>query len=343
MSEPQPPSKPPPLSPEEVTRLLKIAARRRRPWSVWSVLFCVLLVGVPLGLLVWWLWPRPAPPHLRVLTFDEVAAPGEPVTLRAQLQPAEDEDPDVSLAGVEVYFRDASGPQPASKETWEEQAVSGADGVATARWQPPALAGGAAFQVHFRGDRRQAGASDLGRVFAWPATTPVLIVEPQSTLTGAPASAWRTAVGDVPRLSAAPEALHAARGKGYQIVYLALASDQPLMHHKLRDWVRLRPPAGQKPFPDGPVLGRPSYAADMDEARARREVLGELRQRFTGPLVAVVRQAEAAEAFRQAGLAVLLVAPGEAAQGATRVGSWAELPAKLPIPPKGGVGGREVP
>jgi hypothetical protein len=114
------------------------------------------------------------------------------------------------------------------------------------------------------------------------------------------------------------------------MVYLALASDQPLPYHKVRDWIQLRPSPRLKGLPDGPVLGRPSYAGDMDEARARREILVELQRHFSGPLVAVARQPALAEAFRDAGLKSFLVAKeSEAPQGVTLLRHWSELAAQL--------------
>jgi hypothetical protein len=335
MSEPQSSAKPPPLSPEEVTQLLKMAARKRRPWTVWSVLFCLVLIGVPVGLLLWWLWPRPALPHVLVLTFDEVAVSGAVVTLRAQLRPADDEDPGVSLRGIDVYFKDVTNPQRAGLEPWQEQTQSDEHGVATARWQPPASPMVGAFEARIFGDRRRKGGLDTGRVFLWPANTPLLVVDADTTLTDAPISAWRRSIpADVRRPSESAEALQTARAKGYQIVYLALAVDEPLAYRKVRDWVQHRPPANQKRFPDGPVLGRPSYAGDMDEGQARHDLLDGLRQRFSGPLAGVARQARTAEAYRTAGLRTYLVAEGEVPAGVTRLKTWAELPTALVPAPK---------
>jgi hypothetical protein len=331
MSQPQEPNKRQPLDPDEVTRLLKAGARKQRPRTWVGLLFWLFVLAVPLGVLLWWVRPRPAPPHLLVLAFDQVATPGEAVALRGQVWPADDEAAGTVLSGHDVFFVIGGGVPGAGREPWQAGAATGEDGAAGVEWQAPARAGVTDFAVRLPGGRGRPNVEDRGRAFAWPADTHLLIVEPESALTDAPASAWRKrAPADIPRLSGAADALAKASARHYQVVYLAVAADRAPLCRKVRDWVQLRPPGKEKAFPDGPVLGRPAYGDDMDEARARREVLGELQKRFKGPLAAVARQDKAARVFRESGLRTFLVMKeGEAPAGVIRVPSWAELADRL--------------
>jgi hypothetical protein len=295
------------------------------------VLLCLLIFGVPLGLFAWWVWPRPPLPRLLVVTFDEMATPGEAVTLRAQLRPAEGEPADARLDGQELYFSDPGGARLPGQEPWQLRTTSGPGGVATAQWQPPPGASVHLFRARLSGDRRRPPVDDQGRVFLWPRETPLLVVEVEPALTDAPASAWeKQSVADIRRPPEPADALQAAEARKYRVVYLALTSGHPLVYHKVRDWAQMRPGPRDKALPLGPVLGRPSYAADMDAARARREVLDELKKQFQGPRVAVTRQPAAAEAYRDAGFRTFLItADGAAPQGVTVLKQWPDLASQL--------------
>jgi hypothetical protein len=333
MSQPTEPNRPQPPDPEEVTRLLKEGARKRRPRTCAGLLFWFVVLAVPVGLLAWWFRPRPVPPHLLVLTFDEVAVPGKTVTLRAQLLPAADEAADVPLGGREVFFLvGPTVPPAAGRAGWQDSAAGDDAGAAAVRWQAPGHPEVVPFTVRLPGGRSRSNVEDRGRVFTCSPNTPLLVVPAESALTDAPPDAWRKlSAADIPRLAGAADALSRAQKEGrYQVVYLALRADRPPLYRKVRDWVQQVRPAGkEKPLPLGPVLGRPAYTDNQSEAAARKEVLGRLRTPFKGRRVAVTREAREAQAFRALGFEAFLVAGGKAPAGVRGVASWAELPAKL--------------
>jgi hypothetical protein len=289
-----------------------------------------MLMGAVVGLLLWWVWPRPAPPRLVVLTFDQLATPGAEVPLRAQVWPAESQAV-ANLAGHDLVIVAMPRAVPDGQGPWQAKAISAPTGMATAVWTAPAKAGASEFFVRHADPRRSLGADDRARVFTWLAETPLLLVEVETTLTEVPLSAWEDrATMDIPRLPGTADTLDEVRARKYQIVYLALKIDRPLTHHKVRDWIQLRATRTTKQFPDGPVLGRPAYEPDMDAAQSLRKVVEELRSRFHGPLAAVTRQRSEAEIYHGAGLRTILIEKNaKVPEGTVRVPSWAEVPGQL--------------
>jgi hypothetical protein len=318
------------LSPEEFGRLLKETVHRRRPLSLRAVFFWLALLALALGLFLWWMRPRPLPPRLTVWTFEQITAAGKSVVLRGQLRA---DVPDADLAGQELFFEDVTVPRPRAGKPWKAQGVTRPDGVASVSWQAPAEAGVMEFAVRFSGDLRRRGSEDRARVFVVPAGTPLLLVEVETALTGARAEAWaKRSIFDIPRLDEPAKALEAVQAGKQRIVYLGLQADQPLIYHKVRDWVQRRPTGKERPLPAGPVLGRPDYDAVVEQGRALRLVVGDLRDRMGGPLAAVTGQAAEAEAMRDAGLRTFLITKGSAPAGVIPVPTWSDLPARLRAP-----------
>jgi hypothetical protein len=288
----------------------------------------VLLAGL-LAIFVWWIWPRSVPPRLFVLTFDQVTTPQAEVVLRGQLWPEKDQT-GVSLTGFELFFEKIGRPRPAGQNPWQAKAVTGPDGMAQTTAPAVADAGVTDFIVRFAGQGRGQGGDDRARLFVWPAESPLLLVSVESALTDASPEAWQErAAPEIPRLPEAAEAL--LKVDSQRIVYLVLKADHPLGYRKACDWVQRRPTGKELPFPDGPVLGRPSYAADMTEAQARLTILEELRRRFHAPLTAVTRSTQEAEAWRKAELGTILITKKKrpADDGIRQVSSWADVPGIL--------------
>jgi hypothetical protein len=293
----------------------------------------VLLAGL-LALFVWWIWPRPVLPRLLVLTFDQVTTTEGEVVLRGQLWPEKDQT-GVSLTGFELLFEKIGRPRAAGQSPWQAKAVTGPDGMA--QTTAPVVADSAVtdFIVRFAGQGRGQGGDDRARLFVWPANTPLLLVSVESALTDAPPEAWQErAAPEIPRLPEAAKALEwvlaVPREFKNKVVYLALRADYPLGYRKVCDWIQRRPTAREMPFPDGPVLGRPSYVTGMTEADALRAILAELQSRFHGFLTGVTRNAQEAKAWSKAGLETILISKnGPDLAGIIRVSSWSEVPRLL--------------
>jgi hypothetical protein len=319
---------------EEITRLLKVAVSRRRPWTFGSALVALAVLVLPPALVAWWVWPRRPPPQLVVVTFDQAAPPGAALELRAQMEALDPDADEDDLVGREVHVEEAKIPGLPGDPPQVGKADSGADGAAAVPWKAPAEGAGE-FVFRHAGSERRPASEDRARVFTWPPDTPLLLIDGDRTLTAEPNVAWQTVnaqnIHTVQPQPAAAAALQAAAAKKYQVVYLAPGPDRATAYRKLRDWVGLRSAPEEKLFPAGPVLGRPAYTAAVTAAEARRKVLAELKERFPAKMVGVAGSVEAAEAFRAAGLTTfLLSAEAAVPPGVTRLAFWNELTNQLP-------------
>jgi hypothetical protein len=266
-------------------------------------LLALLLIAVPVGLAVWWAWPRRPPPRLIVTAFDCLTLQGEPAAVRARLEPLDPLRTDAEPAGQEVVFEE---PRPGNKPV-VRKAVARADGAAEVGLVAPARAR-LDIIVRYAQPGGPPTPPDRARVFAWPAKTRLLLVD-IAALTQNGAKLWeQEKIPDAPLLPGATGALQAGGKSGFRVAYLALGPTRALRYRQVRDWVERRTAAGQAGgLPDGPVLGRVSVGVpDADAAPA----VGTLLQRFAGPHVVLVREAADGEAFRQAGLKTLTVGPG---------------------------------
>ena len=79
--------------------------------------------------------------------------------------------------------------------------------------------------------------------------------------------------------------------KAVHVVYLAVHGSQAKDYRRVRGWVEIKG-AGSEALPRGPVLGRLAFASGAHD-NARRALFADLRERFDGPMAAVVRTAEA--------------------------------------------------
>src|SRR5207245_1658057 len=116
---------------------------------------------------------RPAPPPPILTAFDQLAVPGEAVTLRARLEPAEGDAPAPRLEGLELFFE--SGQLGDIRALG--QATTGPDGEATLQWQAPPGLRPSDFTVRLPGDTRQKESIAQARVFVFPRDSAVLIVD----------------------------------------------------------------------------------------------------------------------------------------------------------------------
>ena len=306
---------------DELTLKLRAAARKRRPLTIRGVLMALMFLLVPAGLFVWWVYPRPEPGRLEIVAFDQLALPEAQVTLRASLATVEPQVPQVRLDGYPVFFEDAA-PQ-AGKEKQSVKAIS-QDGAAAAAWRLPPDQPVVEFLARYPGDKRRRPASDGAHIFMRPVATPLLVVDVRHTLTTVGDAGWRKMnILDIPAVAEAGKALEEAQKKmKHQVVYLATHAEDPLAYRKARGWVEDRI-SSQDPFPAGPVLTRGSFS--QEESAARQEILRHLKERFSGPITAVVGQGEAAAVSLAVGVHTILIGDGEAPAEVIRLATWAEV------------------
>jgi hypothetical protein len=312
---------------DELTARLRTAARKRRPWTLTGLCIMLALILIPAGTCLWWFYPRPAPPTLEIVAFDQLGLPGAEITVRAHLEPIQPPEEPPNLAGFEVTFEEELLPLQAAKERKQVKVLSGRQGNATTAWVAPADKSAGAYMVRQMGGHLRPGGNDRAQIFSWPAGTPLLLVDVQQTLAGADAEAWRKRnVLDIAPVAGAGKALQEARKNKYEIVYLAIEPDSSLIYRKQRGWV-----ANQRSirdaFPPGPVLGRPSF--EQEASQAREAVLRALRKQFTGPLIAAVATSEAAAVSRAVGLETIVIGDAEAPVEVVHAKSWAEVVREL--------------
>lgn len=311
---------------DEVTQRLRAAARKKRPLTWKGLLLLLALVLVPVGLFVWWVYPKPEPPQLDVVAFDQLGLAGEEIELHACLVPLAVDPAQVNLAGYPMFFEENLLPGKANAGQVKETA-SIRGGWGTVSWSLPKGEKNT-FVVRLPGDKVRRGAIDRGQVYLLSEKTPLLLVD-VPTLTAARAKDWQTKNPlEIEPLPEAAKALQTMRKKKFQVVYLALAADRPLAYRKVRGWVENQV-NGKNPFPAGPVLGRKTYVKDGESA-ARQEILRGLKESFRGPVAAVVGQGEVAAECRAVRLVTILIGRDAAPEDVLRVKSWAEVPGKLP-------------
>jgi hypothetical protein len=293
---------------EKMVERLREGARRRRPWAFASCLLTLLLFAVPLGLLVWWFWPRPALPRVVVIAFDQLGVQGRSVTCRAQIVPAVRAEAETDLSGRELTFERRRLGQPLHEQPAREQTVTQADGTAAVKWSLPEGVSRLKCTVRYVEAERRSQQEDHARVFAWPRKTKILLVE-AAALPSAGEKLWPEAV----------RALRAVQAAGFAVGYLATGADGAVAYGKVRSELEGSTTGPKGGIPDGPVLGRLSVGAAA-ESDLPAAVVAHLRG-FDGPVAVLVSRREAEGAYRAAGARVLRVGQGGL--------GWAEVPGAL--------------
>ena len=314
---------------EELARKLQEKLRHERPqWLRWVPLLAVVLLG-GMAIIAWLLYPAPDAPRLTVTALDVLDVAGEPATVRAYLDPVEAEAKAGSLAGLEATFAIASAE--ADDGNQRRSAVSDEHGQATATFDA-GLKGKTAYQIRQKSpSKKQDAQQDRAHITILDKNTPLLLVDVEETLADLDVKAWpKTNALNIALRAGAAEALQAAQAKQkFAVIYLVVASAPAKEYRKVRGWIEWKiKPTEPKPLPDGPVLGRLRYDAGGDR-EARHALLGDLRQRFSGPMVAVVRTAEAAEQCQKLDIRAIAMGGGDFPDQVTRIKGWDELPGVL--------------
>ncbi len=282
---------------DEVTRLLRVAARKKRPWTWPGILITLLVVAVPLGLFVLVVYPRPDPPPVKVLAFDAIGLTGEKISLRARLEPMQLPAANPDLAGLDLHFE--IGPFGQAKALG--RAASDHTGVGQVIWSPDQPQ--SSFTVRFAGDRKRSGSIAQGRVFCWPAESAVFLVD-VTALVAADVAAYKETLQKKPILEIAPVSISAdilpwAEMLEYRVVYVVSHAESGPSYSLVRRWLEHQ---FRLLFPFGPIV-------EVDgPSPALAHLVQEMRAKFKGPVFCGVANPQAAEELQKTGATVLLLA-----------------------------------
>ncbi|MCS7045821.1 MAG: hypothetical protein NZO58_05650 [Gemmataceae bacterium] len=319
--------KKPTVDVEALARQLQDRLRRARPrWLRWLPLL-VAFVGTVL-VTIWIAYPAPERPRVTLTALDTLVTDGGGVAVYAYFDPESPDEPRSGLNGLDARFtlnRAETGPgkaPPTSATSDRTGRLTGALDIGEAvksvyvvRQQSPL--------------KHQAPQRDMAAIHRFTADAPLLLVDAETTLADLDPQLWsKTNVLEIPLRAGAGEALRAIQSKTKMtIVYFAVGLTPAREYRRVRDWIGLKAAEAQG-LPDGPVLGRLHYdGGTVTEARA--ELLDDLRRRFTGPITAVVRGADAAEQCLARAIRVVATGGGDFPAGTIVIKNWQELPAIL--------------
>jgi hypothetical protein len=288
--------------------------RRFRPWRILGLVL-VAAIGV-LAFAAWSLYrDRPDTLPLQVLALDSVANEAEIPRARAVLAvPGEGSR---SVAGQDVVFLDMAGTLRPGQGPRQEKTRTDRRGVAEVEWPVPKGTAEADFLVRYINVRHRHGTNDRGHVFVWPKTGALLLVEVSDLLSAAGAPG----VAQAPSLQAdAVMALSELRDDVH-LVYLVPEPVAWLPARQLRLTVEARW-LGRPGLPAGPIWSVVDFPSTD---HVRQAAIKTLREHFDGPLVAIARRADSAQAY-QAVQASIVWLGADAMPNMGQAPTWANVP-----------------
>jgi hypothetical protein len=295
---------------DEWTARLRDSVRRHRRWTWPGLLVTLVIFAIPVALFVWWFYPEPPPPALKLSAFDTLGPRGDKVTLRARLEP-EDAAATVALAGHEIIFETGS----LGQTKVLGKATTGKDGMAELTWSTQDER--TSFIARFVGDEKRRAAQADAKVYIWPRETPMFIVE-AAALADANAAVWNKAhIQEIEARAGSVPSLQKAEAQAYKVVYLAPESEGGPAYAKLAGWVK--DGVARRGFPQGPILGGlpTAFAAALKDVR-----------RIVGNHLGVAASPELAKEMRVEWDVVFLGDKAPLAAMPT-IAAWTDVPALL--------------
>ncbi len=315
----------PKITPEQAEALLRKAAKDPGPWTLGHIIVTVILIALPVAFLVWFFWPRPDPPELLLVAFDQLVVSGENPDLQASLHHLPDTEVKGRLGNWPIHFQEGMGRL--EKPNWHLKTQSTAEGGATVTLEKSLEMPRTSLLVRYVPGQDHRGSQNNASLFRWAPETPILLVDVETTLTPADLSVWKEfSVRDIARDKEASAVLHSLVEKKIAPVYLAGFLDHPLLYRKARDWIKDRPSVKQLPFPDGPVLGRLNYQDTSHPLESVKELVETLQGKFTGPRFAITKNPELARVYEAGQFRTFFLGKKKSRlDGVTVVSSWGEL------------------
>src|SRR5947209_3679624 len=149
---------------DELTAQLRMAARKKRPWTLQGILLALAFILVPAGLFIWFIYPRPDPPALQVTAFDELVAPGEKANVRAQLLPVANAAQGIRLQGRQLLFEEAAPLPKPGQEIPRTKALTESNGLAQASLELDGKSPFVSFVVRYVSEKKGFGSEHRGTV-----------------------------------------------------------------------------------------------------------------------------------------------------------------------------------
>jgi hypothetical protein len=283
-------------------------------WPIWSLL--APLVVAQLVLADPRLWPARERAEVHLTAFDQVAQPGETITLSAKLYRPTRLGFHWNLHGHLLQFH--------CPPLIDREVPTGDDGIVRVKATvPEEFHGPCVVPVRFAGSSRHRPVEATARVFLWPADSPILVTDLDGTLSDlAGVYVPFTSNRDTRCLPGSVEAL-SALAQNYRVVYLT-ARDETL-HDKTRAWL------DEKGFPPGPLFCRDFHLGEKSQTY-KRQFLAELAKRYPQLVVGVGNTVGDASAYLHNGLRPFMLDPAgnrSFPEGTVVVRSWQELRKRL--------------
>jgi hypothetical protein len=318
-----------------LTSRLQGSLKRGRPRR-WPLVLGVAAVLALVAFLLWWFHDPTMPPRLEVIGFDSLTvADAEAASIHAALAfPDDGKYPRRLLRGRELIFLDAQAVLLPGQQGLQKKASTDADGNAAVAWANPALDKAETITVRYVDTQHKQGSSDQATLYTWPNHCKVCVIDVEETLGEVETEEWATKrVDDIVVRPGAAQTLQEAERLGYRIVYLSVASADPLVYRKVRGWVRA-PRAPKARLAAGPVLGRPDNDRNISTIDLARQM--ELR-RLDGnfDVTVIVGSATAAATAKECTPRVVQLGDQGGAQGIPHAATWADVIPLLTKQPEG--------
>jgi hypothetical protein len=253
---------------------------------------------------------------VKLTTFDQLAVPGEAVTLRAKLEHQGKLGINPDMRGYPLLIQ--------CPPLIDREVKTGKDGVVTIEVKVPADAKSVhPIKVTFPGSDHHRPAEAASKLFVWPKDARILITDVDMTVSNlAELRVPFTPNDRIPALPGAVEAL-TELAKTYRIIYLSARDDA--LCSRTCGWLC------DKGFPEGPFFCR-DFKIGSKQEMFKREFIADLKKRFPNVAIGVGDKPSDAGAYLSNGLRAFIIARKDRTKlpkEVVVVESWKELREQL--------------
>jgi hypothetical protein len=249
---------------------------------------------------------------VKLTVYDQLLLPGEPIALEAKLEHDGIAGLNPDMRGYPLRFTIPTA--------LDQEVMTAREGVAALSVRSSHASGDPTrVIVRFPGSRLHRPVEVAGRIFVWPAASPILIIDIDHTISDlSEFDVLFTENAHIPALPGAVETL-ATLARRYRIIYLT-ARDHAF-YNKTRAWLEGRG------FPEGPLFTR-DYHVWETRGTFKRNFIAKLKERYPNMAVGVGDRPDDAQAYLDNGMKTLIIDPtgeGRFPGQALVVSSWREV------------------